>query len=124
MAWKLTRGLTELELIVRKMVVEGLGAEKHFESLVKSTTHIMRMAEYGPPVNQETMVAMTTHKDMNLLTIICQHHGEGLELQTKSGDWFRASPCSFNVIIGESFEVRYLFPFFSFLFNEIILKFI
>ncbi|KAH7660150.1 Iron/ascorbate family oxidoreductases protein [Dioscorea alata] len=83
----------------------GWGAEKHFESLVKSMTHIMRMSEYGPPpVNQETMVAMTTHKDMNLLTIICQHHGQGLELQTKSGDRFRASPCSFTVIIGESFE--------------------
>ncbi|KAM0942627.1 putative oxoglutarate/iron-dependent dioxygenase, non-heme dioxygenase domain-containing protein [Dioscorea sansibarensis] len=103
--WKFAREVAELELMVRRMMVEGLGAEKHFGGLVKSTTHMMRMAEYGPPANQETKVAMTTHRDMNLLTIICQHHGEGLELQTKSGDWFRASPCSFTVIIGESFQV-------------------
>ncbi|KAJ0973732.1 hypothetical protein J5N97_015697 [Dioscorea zingiberensis] len=105
MMWSFAREALELEMMVRRMVVEGLGVEKHFdESMVKSTVQSVRMFDYGAPSDQEKMMAMGSHQDMNIMTFIYQHHSDGLELQDKSGRWFRSSPNSFSIMIGESFE--------------------
>ncbi|KAJ0960412.1 hypothetical protein J5N97_001774 [Dioscorea zingiberensis] len=97
--------MRELEMMVRRMVVEALGVEKEWESLEKSVVYGLRMTEYDAPVNQETMVTMPAHRDMIIMTIIRQQEGRGLEIQTKDDDrWLLASPNSFNVVIGESFQ--------------------
>ncbi|KAJ0960479.1 hypothetical protein J5N97_001685 [Dioscorea zingiberensis] len=97
--------MRELEMMVRRMVVEALGVEKEWESLEKSVVYGLRMTEYDAPVNQETMVTMPAHRDMIVMTIIRQQEGRGLEIQTKDDRWLLASPNSFNVVIGESFQV-------------------
>ncbi|KAJ0960415.1 hypothetical protein J5N97_001777 [Dioscorea zingiberensis] len=96
--------MRELEMMVRRMVVEALGVEKEWESLEKSVVYGLRMTEYDAPVNQETMVTMPAHRDIIVMTIIRQQEGRGLEIQTKDDRWLFASPNSFNVVIGESFQ--------------------
>ncbi|KAJ0960480.1 hypothetical protein J5N97_001686 [Dioscorea zingiberensis] len=96
--------IRELETMMRMMVVEALGVEKEWESLEKSVVYELRMTEYDAPENQETMVAMSTHLDINIITILRQQKGQGLEILTKDGKQLFAPPNSFSVIAGESLK--------------------
>ncbi|KAJ0989637.1 hypothetical protein J5N97_007993 [Dioscorea zingiberensis] len=93
--------------MMRLMVVEALGVEKEWESLEKSVVYELRMTEYDAPENQETMVAMSTHLDINIITILRQQKGQGLEILTKDGKQLFAPPNSFSVIAGESLKVEF-----------------
>ncbi|KAJ0960477.1 hypothetical protein J5N97_001683 [Dioscorea zingiberensis] len=101
---KYAREMRELEKMVRRMVVEALGVEKEWESLEKSVVYGLKLAEYNDPDNQETMVTLPSHRDLQILTIVRQQEGQGLDIQTEDGRWFFASPYSFNVIVGESLQ--------------------
>lgn len=93
--------------MVEKMVVQSLGVEKYWTSHTESIAYGLRLAEYGVPLDQETKIAMGSHVDPNLITIICQHQIEGLEVQTKDGEWIHVEPFpnSLTVVIGETFGV-------------------
>ncbi|XP_020571682.1 probable 2-oxoglutarate-dependent dioxygenase AOP1 [Phalaenopsis equestris] len=100
------RTLHELVEIVQRMMVESLGVEKHYDSLVSSITYGVRMSEYGIPLNQETKISLDAHKDPNLITVVCQSEIDGLEVENFDGDWVRvdASPNSVTVLVGLSFQ--------------------
>lgn len=95
--------LKDLELMVRKMIFEGLGVDKYYKSHVKSTGHMIRFARYEPPENQETVINMVAHSDTNVITIVYQHRVEGLEIQSLGGQWLHAQPNTFTVFAGETF---------------------
>ncbi|KAL6848896.1 hypothetical protein ACP4OV_021479 [Aristida adscensionis] len=45
-----------------------------------------------------------SHQDANLLSIVCQHEVDGLEVQTKDGEWYpiKLSPTSLVVMVGNA----------------------
>lgn len=98
--------ILELEKTVRRMVMEGLGVARYHDAL--STWHLFRMSEYKAPNAAEKTVRFGSHQDTNLLSIVCQHEVEGLEMQTKGGEWVvvKPSPTSLVVMAGQALRVR------------------
>ncbi|XP_022983670.1 probable 2-oxoglutarate-dependent dioxygenase AOP1 [Cucurbita maxima] len=98
--------LSELDKMVRRMVVESLGVEKYMEEHLDSTNYLLRVMKYKGPESNDTQLGLHSHTDKNIVTILYQNHVEGLQVQTKDGKWisFQPSPNSFVVMIGDSFH--------------------
>ncbi|KAI4355690.1 hypothetical protein L6164_004438 [Bauhinia variegata] len=96
--------LTELDKIIRKMILESLGVEKYLEEHIDSTNYLLRVMKYKGPQTSETKLGLSSHTDKNIVTILYQNQVEGLEVQTKDGKWinYKPSPQSFIVMIGDS----------------------
>ncbi|KAL7140029.1 hypothetical protein ABFS83_09G093500 [Erythranthe nasuta] len=105
--------LSELDKIVRRMVVESLGLEKYMDEHMNSTNYVIRVQkyDYAPKSYDENhdQLGLPSHTDKNMVTILYQNEVNGLEIQTKTGQWIapnsRLSPNSFVVMIGESLHV-------------------
>ncbi|KAJ3671544.1 hypothetical protein LUZ60_007623 [Juncus effusus] len=93
--------------MVEKMIFQSLGIEKYCDSHLESLIYTARFAKYGDIQDKEARVSLPTHRDPNLITIVCQNEVEGLELLSKEEEWIRVvpSPNSFTIMIGESFTV-------------------
>ncbi|WCJ40644.1 2-oxoglutarate (2OG) and Fe(II)-dependent oxygenase superfamily protein [Euphorbia peplus] len=135
---KLAAGLQELLL---KMLCGSYGIdEEHSESLIKSTTYLMRFLKYRRPSPSDSQVGFNSHTDKSFLSILHQNHVNGLRIRTLDGDeeWISYEPSSnssFMVFAGdvlmawsndiikscyhrvrvENEEVRYTIGLFSFL---------
>ncbi|KAL1551453.1 putative 2-oxoglutarate-dependent dioxygenase AOP1 [Salvia divinorum] len=98
--------LSELDKIVRKMVVESLGLDKYMDEHMDSTDYLIRLQKYDRPRSDETELGLTSHTDKNIVTILYQNEINGLEVLSKDGQWFTSQPSldSFVVMIGESFS--------------------
>ncbi|XP_061365085.1 probable 2-oxoglutarate-dependent dioxygenase AOP1 [Gastrolobium bilobum] len=96
--------LSELDQIIRKMILESLGVEKYLEEHMNSTNYLLRIMKYKGPQTSDTKLGLTTHTDKNIVTILYQNEVEGLEVMTKDGKWitYKPSPDTFVVMIGES----------------------
>lgn len=99
--------LSELDQIVRRMILESLGVEKYMEEHMESTNYLLRVMKYKGPQTTETKLGLNSHTDKNIVTILYQNQVEGLEVQTKDGQWISVnpSPDSFTVMIGDSLYV-------------------
>ncbi|KAI3455378.1 hypothetical protein Pfo_012041 [Paulownia fortunei] len=97
--------LSELDKIVRRMVLESLGLEKHMDEHMDSTNYLVRVQKYDGPQSHETKLGLTSHTDKNIVTILYQNEVRGLEVLAKDGQWITAEPSlnSFVVMIGDSF---------------------
>ncbi|KAJ4835318.1 hypothetical protein Tsubulata_042120 [Turnera subulata] len=96
--------LTELDQVVRKMILESLGLEKYLDEHMDSTNYLLRVMKYKGPQSTDTKLGLTSHTDKNIVTILYQNDVVGLEVQTKDGEWItvKPSPDSFTVMIGDS----------------------
>ncbi|XP_030549995.2 probable 2-oxoglutarate-dependent dioxygenase AOP1 [Rhodamnia argentea] len=99
------RRFSELDYSIRKMVFRSFGVEHYLESHVGSTKYSLRLLKYEAPKTDETKAGSITHYDINFVTILQQNHVNGLEVQTKNGDWIKVAPSASSsiVMIGESF---------------------
>ncbi|CAL4940037.1 unnamed protein product [Urochloa decumbens] len=89
----LARKVIELEDMVEKMTLEGLGVrEENSAAHLHSLTHILRLSHYGVPEDAKMGVTLPVHTDPTLVTAIVQHEVEGLEVQTKDGSWITIPP--------------------------------
>ena len=95
------------------MVFESYGAEKYLDSHFNSAAYLLRIAKYRVPHKDEGTLGGLPHTDKNFLTVLHQNDVDGLEIQTKDGDWisYKSSPNSFIVMAGELFLVGH-FPFY------------
>lgn len=96
--------LSELDQIIRRMILESLGVEKYLEEHLGSANYLLRVMKYKGPQTKETKMGLSAHTDKNIVTILYQNQVEGLEVQTKDGEWIsvKPSPNSFIVMIGDS----------------------
>ncbi|KAI3437248.1 Fe2OG dioxygenase domain-containing protein [Psidium guajava] len=96
--------LSELDKMIRRMILESLGVEKYLDEHMNSTNYLLRVMRYAGPQTTDTKLGLNSHTDKNIVTILCQNEVEGLEVQTKDGEWFSSqpSPNSFIVMIGDS----------------------
>lgn len=102
-----------LDETIRRMVLESLGVEKHYVAHAEATRFLLRFSEYGAPQGGEEeeekkkkQLGLVPHRDKNTLAIVCQNQVDGLEMETKDGEWITAtpSPASFIVIAGDAFR--------------------
>ncbi|XP_047166516.1 probable 2-oxoglutarate-dependent dioxygenase AOP1.2 [Vigna umbellata] len=96
--------LSELDQIVRKMILESMGVEKYLEEHMNSTNYLLRVMKYKAPQTTDTKLGLSAHSDKNIVTILYQNGVEGLEVLTKDGKWisYKPSPHTFVVMIGDS----------------------
>ncbi|CAN1302867.1 Probable 2-oxoglutarate-dependent dioxygenase AOP1.2 [Linum perenne] len=101
--------LSGLDNIVRQMIVERYGLEKYMDEHLNSTILLLRMMKYSPPTTlEQAQEGLNPHTDKDMITILCQNEVDGLEIQSKSGDWIHFKPShqhqdsSFVVMVGDS----------------------
>lgn len=100
--------ISDLEKMVRRMVMEGLGVDKYYESNTESIDYLLRMMKYKGPEKEGVREGLGSHTDMTMLSILFQNQVSGLQIQTKDGgEWIpvEISPNSFTVMAGDSFLV-------------------
>lgn len=97
--------VAELEQLVLRMVFESYGVEKYHNSHLNSTSYLLRIAKYRVPQKNEHNLGAVGHTDKNFITILHENDVNGLEVQTKDGEWLSidSSPQSFIVMAGEPF---------------------
>ncbi|KAM0047904.1 putative oxoglutarate/iron-dependent dioxygenase, non-hem dioxygenase domain-containing protein [Helianthus debilis subsp. tardiflorus] len=95
-----------LDRMVRKIIMESLGLQKYSDDHMDNTNHLLRVAKYKGPDTDESITGLTSHIDKTTLSILYQNEVEGLELQTRSGEWVRVKQSldSYTVFIGEVFH--------------------
>ncbi|KAM7256317.1 hypothetical protein ACFE04_012058 [Oxalis oulophora] len=97
--------LSGLDKTIRRMVLESFGLDKYMDEHINSTNYLLRVMRYKGPETTDTKLGLSSHTDKNIVTILFQNQIEGLEVQTKDGQWikFNPSPDSFVAMIGDSF---------------------
>jgi isopenicillin N synthase-like dioxygenase len=98
------RLLADLDQMVMRMVSESYGIEKDYETLLGSTTYLLRLIKYRGPETNETNLGIIPHTDKSFMSILHQRQVKGLEIRTKEGDWILIdpSPSSFVVMAGDA----------------------
>eukprot|EP00257_Ricinus_communis_P004375 XP_002517544.2 probable 2-oxoglutarate-dependent dioxygenase AOP1.2 [Ricinus communis] len=101
-----SKQISELAKTIRRMIVESLGVEKYMDEHMNSTIYKLRVIKYDVPEDKEPMLGLAPHMDPGLITILFQNPVDGLEIQTKAGDWVSLNLCpnNFLVLAGESFH--------------------
>ncbi|CAN8308602.1 unnamed protein product [Cochlearia groenlandica] len=105
--------LTEVAIMVTKMIMESFGIEKYIDQHLDSTEYVLRMLKYTPPTiddddddDEEKRIGLGSHTDKNLMTILhqCQEDVDGLEVKTKDEKWIKVKPShdSFLIMVGDS----------------------
>ncbi|VVB07074.1 unnamed protein product [Arabis nemorensis] len=108
---KFSEQLSELDVMVRRMIMESFGIEKYVNEHLNSTNYFFRMMKYtSPPFDaenddvEETNLGLRSHTDKSIITILHQYEVDGLELKTKDEKWIKVKPSqdSFIVMVGDS----------------------
>ncbi|KAI3671549.1 hypothetical protein L1987_87288 [Smallanthus sonchifolius] len=100
-----SKAIVDLDHIVMKMVAKSYGIEEHYESLRGSTTYLLKPTKYLKPQGNEQTLGLLPHTDKSFITYLHQDEVNGLEIQTKDGEWIEVdySPSSFVVMAGDAF---------------------
>ncbi|KDP37166.1 hypothetical protein JCGZ_06222 [Jatropha curcas] len=98
--------ISELGERIRRMILESLGMQKYLDEHMDSSISKIRIIKYEMAKENEPKLALASHMDASIITILYQNQVDGLEIQTKSGEWISVnlSPHNFFVLIGESFH--------------------
>lgn len=104
-AYTFSKHMQDLAEMMQWMVLESFGLEKYAHLHIDPKLSGLRMSEYGTPLFENQETGMSSHTDRNMFTIICQHKVEGLEVETKDGQWIHVVPLpnSFSVVTGDAF---------------------
>ncbi|GLT54213.1 hypothetical protein SLA2020_274310 [Shorea laevis] len=94
----------KLDDMVTRMIHESYGVEKYYDSHIGSTTYLLRVLKNRVPMGNEPNLAFVTHTDKSFTTILHQNQVNGLEVETKDGNWISVefSPSSFVVMAGDA----------------------
>ncbi|KAJ4968178.1 hypothetical protein NE237_014879 [Protea cynaroides] len=97
-----TERVAELEELVKRMVFESFGVEKYYDSFTGSN-YLLRVMKYDGTNGYK--LGAIPHTDKSILTIVHQNQVNGLEVQTRGGEWISVTPSrsSFIVLIGDAF---------------------
>ncbi|XP_042018666.1 probable 2-oxoglutarate-dependent dioxygenase AOP1 [Salvia splendens] len=101
--------MSELDKIVRRIVLESFGLEKYIDEHFNSTDYVCRINKYEAPRTPHSTLGLFSHTDKNFISTLHQlNHVNGLLILTKDGKtWIPAnptSPDSFVVLVGTTFR--------------------
>ncbi|CAH8361102.1 unnamed protein product [Eruca vesicaria subsp. sativa] len=104
---KFSKQLVELDVMVRRMIMDSFGIEKYLDEHLNSTNYLFRMMKYTSLPDddvEETKLGLRSHTDKNIITILHQYQVDGLEIKTKDEKWIKVKPPqhSFIVMVGDS----------------------
>ncbi|KAF6173165.1 hypothetical protein GIB67_028463 [Kingdonia uniflora] len=96
---------SELDQMIRRMVLESFGVEEDYDDLINLTKYHLRLIKYNPSENENGDIGINPHTDKNMTSVLFDNQMDGLEIQTKVGEWItvKISPKSFIFLIGDSF---------------------
>nr|8CI9_C Chain C, Deoxypodophyllotoxin synthase [Sinopodophyllum hexandrum] len=95
--------MAEVDHILKMMVFESFGMEKHFDSFCESTNYLLHFMRYQQPGKDGRSPALSLHKDKSILTIVNQNDVKGLEFETKDGEWILPTADNHIVLLGDCF---------------------
>ena len=104
--------MLELNFMILKMIFESFGMEKHYDSHIQDSTSLFKITKYSAPPScgegDNSAIGLRAHRDKNDITILCQNEVQGLEVETKDGEWARVMvpQDAFVVMVGEALKVR------------------
>ncbi|KFK30902.1 hypothetical protein AALP_AA6G041000 [Arabis alpina] len=105
---KFLKHLSEVDVMVRRMIMESFGIEKYIDEHLNSTDYLFRMMKYTPDADnddeEEPKQGLRSHTDTNYITILHQYQVDGFEMKTKDEKWIKVkpSPDHFLVMVGDS----------------------
>ncbi|KAG8492489.1 hypothetical protein CXB51_009752 [Gossypium anomalum] len=102
-----TQLASELQKKILEMILESFGLEKYMDELIDSASYQLRVMKYEKPKPNDSTHALAAHCDSNTMSLLYQNEVNGLQIQSKDGEWInmKPSPNSFIVLIGESLSV-------------------
>lgn len=95
----------ELDLMVRRMIMESFGIENYIDEHLNSTYYLTRLMKYTSPPDddddddEETKLGLRSHTDKNIITILHQYQVDGLEVKTKDDKWIKVKPSQDSVLV-------------------------
>ncbi|KAI9107480.1 hypothetical protein K1719_021517 [Acacia pycnantha] len=76
--------LSELEQMVREMVLASLGVEKYLDEHMNSSTYMLRVLKNSAPQTEDSKLGVVPHTDGRITTVLYQiKEVGGLEIETK-----------------------------------------
>ncbi|KAK6125160.1 hypothetical protein DH2020_041093 [Rehmannia glutinosa] len=103
-ALEFSKFVVKLDQLVMRMVSEVYGIENNYETLLDTTSYLLRLIKYRVPSKDETSLGIVPHTDKSFMSILHQRQVQGLEIKTKNGEnWILVdpSPSSFIVMAGD-----------------------
>ncbi|CAO2148359.1 unnamed protein product [Urochloa humidicola] len=110
-----TEKVSLLEAVVRRMVLESVGATaENAEEQARATSLRLRLSGYPAPGTAEGRVGPPAHRDTSFLSVLTQNGVDGLEMELsrggESGGWGRSalsssSGGSFLILAGDMLKV-------------------
>ncbi|KAI3967496.1 hypothetical protein MKW92_033974 [Papaver armeniacum] len=96
--------VTELNQIVTRMIFENYEVEQYYDSHIELMNYLFKVMRYRKP-RVDVNNSVYPHTDKSFISVLHQNHVDGLEIETKNGDWIRVkqSPASFIVMTGDAF---------------------
>ena len=107
-AYSFAKVAEELDQMVTRMIFQSYGLEdKYYGSYSASITYLLRLLKNKAPNVDEPSLGFVTHTDKSFTTILYQNQIDGLEVETKNGDWIRVElpPSSFVFMAGDALMV-------------------
>lgn len=103
-----SKRLVEFTEMVTRMVFESYGVNMGlFNAVMESTFYMLRMFKYRTRLaNEMSNLGLASHTDCSFITILHQHHVDGLQIKTKDHRWIdvKPEPSSFIVFAGDALE--------------------
>ncbi|GFP95368.1 probable 2-oxoglutarate-dependent dioxygenase aop1 [Phtheirospermum japonicum] len=95
--------LSKVDHLVMKMVASSYDLEKYYDPLIQSSIYMTRLMRYQSP-GEKSSVGLVPHRDKSFMSVIGTNEVEGLEIETRDGNWIDYEPSlgKFIVIVGEA----------------------
>lgn len=100
--------MKELDLTIVRMVFQNYGVEKYYDYYVESMDHVIGCTRYKESQMNNSYLGLLSHTDKSFSTILHQNGVNGLEIQTKDGQWILYDPpshSSFIYLSSDAFKV-------------------
>lgn len=91
-----------------RMVFESYGIKSGYGSLNESSSYLLRVMKNLVPKGNDDNVTFPCHSDKTFMTILQQGQVDGLEIETRDGNWIAFDPPSHSslcVMAGDAFLV-------------------
>ena len=101
-ALALFAGLEHAAIVMLEALAEYFGIERtSFEHMVADGNSILRAIHYPPllPGDDPRAVRAAAHEDINLITLLCEARGSGLEILTREGKWLAVDTLEGQIVV-------------------------
>ncbi|KAK4269884.1 hypothetical protein QN277_022982 [Acacia crassicarpa] len=100
--------LEEMDQTAKRLLFDAYGLDKrHCDSLLESTSYMLRSFKYHIPQNNESNCGLHDHTDASYFTILHQNNVRGVQVKLRSGEWIDVDPLPslFLFVAGDALKV-------------------